>query len=228
MRQRRTDLTGVSRDSTSCTLDATLCNCNSTLDRRGPTYLPVSLTERLAELTLPQSARTAPARHETRCMSVVTARAPRPIAGSAAITPHAGRPTRPPRVCHVVSAVRHGRSWTIHGQTAAAYSAPPFEHESPLDDHDPRAAIHFRLAQPYGLSPFAHAWYDDSHTTGGRVHAVRAEAPPAVLPLSATRSFLSTILTPCGRNRDTCKPRPVPQQGARGYAQIIIFAGRCL
>lgn len=38
--RRRTDLIGVLHGPTSCTLDATLCNCNPTLHRRGPTYLP--------------------------------------------------------------------------------------------------------------------------------------------------------------------------------------------
>jgi hypothetical protein len=173
--RRRTDLTDGPHDPTSCSLDATLCNCDPTLHRRGRTCLSVELTERLIEQTSLQSVRTASTCQDTRGMSGLTAGATRLTTGDASITPRAACLTALPNAGHVVRAAPHRGPRTIHGPTAVVYSAPPFAHGSLLADHDRCAPIHVRFMLPYGLSPLAHAWYDDSHIIDGRVHAMRAE-----------------------------------------------------
>jgi hypothetical protein len=142
----RTDRTDVPPGPTSCTLGTTLCNGNPTLYHRGATHLTVRLTELLVELTLPQSAGTAPEVDGTRGISGITARATRPTLSGTAITLHAESPTAlRKRVTSCARCDTRG-SWTVHAPTAAAYSLPALGHESLLDDHDPRAAIHGRLA----------------------------------------------------------------------------------
>jgi len=186
---RRTDLTDGPHDPTSCSLDATLCNCDPTLHRRGRTCSPVELTWHLIERTSRQSPRTPSARNDTRGMPRLTPGAMRLTSGDASITPRAACPTAFPNAGHVVRAAIHRGPRRLHGPTAVAYSAPPFAHGPLLDDHDPHAAIHVRVMLPYGLSPVAHSWYDDSHIIGDHVHAMRAErTEPPLRALKQGRS----------------------------------------